>query len=534
VDQILDMMIAAGEGLAAEHAAGLVHRDIKPENVLIGADGRARVGDFGLARDLDSREEPARSSPSSERMHATGPLTQTGAVLGTPAYMAPEQFSGALVDARADQFSFCVTLWEALWSERPFAGATFEALHAALISGERKPPPDKPRVPARIHRALARGLEGHPDRRFPTMNALLTALRPARRRRRTIALLAGGLALTGVAGYLALAHTGRSAVSCDDAGDPLAKQIPRQLGDKIRALGVPELARRSDDAIGRFASSIATKSELVCRHGRINRDWTPELVARSEACIAIAVRIAQQVLAVDSLQREQIGELLRRAQTLPAASECIDPTYLEATPAVPSDPWQLAQLVDARADLRIALTEHEFHQWDRLQARIEHVAQSPAHGDPAIAAGLVILRGLVASDTDHVADAEKLLSDGYYAARAIDDDVLTRRAQQLDPARHAEAVADRRGPVVAADRPGGRGPALAPRQRARRPALPDRGTRRRCRRGCPDRDALRRARARSWRPAILSSPTCCWSSARSRCGAATSTKASSFTTRRSR
>src|SRR5262245_3497792 len=111
VREVVALLTAAGEGLAAAHDAGLVHRDIKPENVLVGADGRARVGDFGLARELDSADELAAAAPPSIEDLRT-PVTQTGAVMGTPAYMAPEQFAGAPVDARADQFAFCVTAWE--------------------------------------------------------------------------------------------------------------------------------------------------------------------------------------------------------------------------------------------------------------------------------------------------------------------------------------------------------------------------------------------------------------------------------------
>ena len=117
--EVLDVFIAAGRGLAAAHAAGVVHRDFKPQNVMIGRDGSVRVMDFGLAR-LD--EEPVESDPGVARGEASPlPLTvtKTGAVVGTPAYMAPEQFRREPLDARADQFSFCVALHEALYGQRP-------------------------------------------------------------------------------------------------------------------------------------------------------------------------------------------------------------------------------------------------------------------------------------------------------------------------------------------------------------------------------------------------------------------------------
>ncbi|HEY7372549.1 MAG TPA: protein kinase, partial [Polyangia bacterium] len=114
--EVLDVFVAAGRGLAAAHAAGVVHRDFKPQNVMVGRDGLVRVMDFGLAR---LAEEPADAAPGAddaleERPVTTTTVTKTGAVIGTLAYMAPEQFHRERIDARADQFSFCVALHEAI------------------------------------------------------------------------------------------------------------------------------------------------------------------------------------------------------------------------------------------------------------------------------------------------------------------------------------------------------------------------------------------------------------------------------------
>src|SRR5205814_3700317 len=121
VAEILQVLHAAGRGLAAAHAAGLVHRDFKPDNVLIGADGRVCVTDFGLARPVTMRE-PSSPSHDGDTEPWTLALTQAGTAVGTPAYMAPEQMRGDTADERADQFSFCVALFEALYGVRPFAG----------------------------------------------------------------------------------------------------------------------------------------------------------------------------------------------------------------------------------------------------------------------------------------------------------------------------------------------------------------------------------------------------------------------------
>lgn len=198
----VDVLIAAGRGLAAAHAAGIVHRDFKPENVIIGNDGRVCVLDFGLARaagdhvptEPGRRAAAAATSPepsetqdqvatvtiapsdhalSRERLEAH--LTGFGTVVGTPPYMAPEHHRGEAVTAASDQFSFCVTAWEALYGARPFSGQA-EALRAAKEEHRVHAPPRGTRVPARVRRLLQRGLSPHPGERHESMSELLSAL----------------------------------------------------------------------------------------------------------------------------------------------------------------------------------------------------------------------------------------------------------------------------------------------------------------------------------------------------------------------
>jgi hypothetical protein len=182
--EIVAMYVQAGRGLAAAHAAGLVHRDFKPENVLVGADGRARVGDFGLARARAAETEistaPAAMPPDSAASGSNNvlatPLTATGALAGTPAYMSPEQFHGSQVDAASDQFSFCAALYEALYARRPFAGETLPELVLAVTGGALRPPLADTSVPARLFEVLRRGLATDPNARWPNMDALLAEL----------------------------------------------------------------------------------------------------------------------------------------------------------------------------------------------------------------------------------------------------------------------------------------------------------------------------------------------------------------------
>src|SRR5262245_52939175 len=155
VRAITDVMCAAGRGLAAAHAAGVIHRDFKPDNVLVGDDGRVRVTDFGLAH-LSALEANLPASPAVTASGRAAPITLTasGALIGTPAYMAPEQLRGHVADERSDLFSFCVTFWEVLYGERPFAGSDVVDLHAAVSAGRARPPPEGRDVPGALHRAI--------------------------------------------------------------------------------------------------------------------------------------------------------------------------------------------------------------------------------------------------------------------------------------------------------------------------------------------------------------------------------------------
>ncbi len=203
--EILEVFAQAGQGLQAAHELGIVHRDFKPDNVLVGNQGRVRVVDFGLARaQQESLPLGATMPPASrEALLASADLTQTGAIMGTPAYMAPEQHLGQSTDARTDQFSFCVALYEAAYGERPFAGEHLIALAANVVQGAIRPAPASTSVPQRIRAVLLRELRPTPADRYPSMADLLAALiPPAKRANRLLALLALlVLVAVGAVGY---------------------------------------------------------------------------------------------------------------------------------------------------------------------------------------------------------------------------------------------------------------------------------------------------------------------------------------------
>jgi hypothetical protein len=215
--EVLEVFLQAGRGLAAAHAAGLVHRDFKPDNVLVGKDGHVRVTDFGLAR-LQAARDPElldsalrtalsrleNAGPASEcdRIQLGTSITRSGTWVGTPAYMAPEQMGGGVVDARTDVFSFCVALYEGLYRERPFVGDNIVALRAAVATNRVRAAPASD-VPPRLREVLLRGLRAAPAERYPTMLELLSAItavdEPPRRRLGVWATVAVATVALGVA-----------------------------------------------------------------------------------------------------------------------------------------------------------------------------------------------------------------------------------------------------------------------------------------------------------------------------------------------
>ncbi|MCA9715539.1 MAG: serine/threonine protein kinase, partial [Myxococcales bacterium] len=157
-EQVVKMFIETGKGLAAAHAAGLVHRDFKPDNVLVGDDGRPRVLDFGLVRAHGKEKVVTRSLPSLAESLKGLSVTMSGSLLGTPAYMSPEQHNAEEVEAASDQFSFCVALYEGIYGERPFRASTLLDLCEKVNAGEIDPPERSITAPLKLRQAIRRGL----------------------------------------------------------------------------------------------------------------------------------------------------------------------------------------------------------------------------------------------------------------------------------------------------------------------------------------------------------------------------------------
>lgn len=220
--EVLEVYRQAGLGLIAAHEANLVHRDFKPDNVLIGRDGRVRVTDFGIVGVSGGSRDVTLPDPNLPVDDASARLTATGAIVGTPAYMPPEQYKAGAADARADQFAFCVSLYEALFGVRPHEGDTIGSILYAVQSGTVRQVPTTD-VPEPIVEAVLRGLRPDPLQRHPSMHALLQALQPkARTPVWPIAVAGVAVLALGGAGYAFVASSGTAA---DDAPGPATEAV---------------------------------------------------------------------------------------------------------------------------------------------------------------------------------------------------------------------------------------------------------------------------------------------------------------------
>jgi hypothetical protein len=267
--EIVAAYVAAGRGLAAAHAVGLVHRDFKPSNVLRSHAAKIVVTDFGLSR--ATTDEPEMTAGGSTLDPGPTTKTVTGAVLGTPAYMAPEQWVGGTVGPASDQFAFCVALWEALAGTRPYTGDTLDELKAGAMRGPDGIGGDA--IPRSLRGILRRGLAKAPDARWPSMDRLLSALERALARRRRAIGFAAALAVGGIgSAALVLARPGAAPDCSPPAIDPdTAWSAPR----------ADAIARRDPESAKLLADDLAS-----WRRGRVRACQAPTPVRSPQlACL---------------------------------------------------------------------------------------------------------------------------------------------------------------------------------------------------------------------------------------------------------
>lgn len=476
--EILAKYVQAGQGLDAAHAAGIVHRDFKPGNAVIGDDGRVRVLDFGLARRGEAAgEEDDPPTPTDRAGAFDTPLTQTGAVMGTPAYMPPEQFRGGDVDHRSDQFSFCVALWEALFSERPFAGSTPSELMVAVSEGEIARP-KRTDVPATVRSVVERGLRPEPADRWPGMDELLAKLQaldvdPAliRRTRRRVAAFGVGTFVIVVGGFIGQRELERMrSEGCRrDATAEIEAIWNPEIRDSVRAAMVATdspIAEVTADhtlpRLDRHAEAWRDARGDACIDTVARREWSDADLERSRWCLER--RSTKLRALVESLAEADVGTLSRAvsaAAGLEPVAACRDREWLARMPAPPPAEARAA-VVEVQGELaRAGAAEATGRYASALSLSREALARASEQGDPSLVASAQLSEGDALVHTGDLPLARARLQDAYFGAVHVRDfavafsaaaslaDLVGVRQGEFDDgrlwARHAQSALDALG-----------------------------------------------------------------------------------------
>ena len=370
--------------------------------------GRVRVLDFGLSRAEPSGDvEPASSS---DVWH----VTAAGSLIGTPAYMSPEQHRRETADARSDQFAFCVSLWEALHGLRPFAGVTRQEIARNVTAGRMNEQARNNEVPPWISRILERGLAADPDQRWPSMDALLAALAndPRRTRKRWVASIVGIAGIAG-AGYGLAVYQGAQAQVCSRSADDLIgiwdDTRREELTRTLAAIDVPYAGRalaatvRHLDA---FAGGWIAAEQGSCeahRRGRLSSglfDRRMTCLRQRKAQLAATVEVLSQTT------RDNVANVVDTATGLQGVEACEDDARLLADVPLPAEPERAAAVEAARERLaRAQARERGGRYTEALALLTPMISEADALGYLPYMAEVHLLAGKLYTYTGQVAQA---------------------------------------------------------------------------------------------------------------------------------
>ncbi len=439
VAEILRVFVDAARGLSAAHVLGIVHRDFKPDNVLIGREGtdeRARVVDFGLARAGEStsvsslgRDAEAPSQPIAIDAQASDDaITRVGIVLGTPAYMAPEQHRGLPLSPATDQYAFCVAMFEALTGVRPFVADTSARLLRLKLRGVPAWPATARRIPAWLRRVVATGLQAEPAARHGSMDALVDALLrgPARARRRPLLGAAAGAA--AIAAVLAWPQP---PARCDAAARvaPLWSPARAQgLAAHFAATGVahaPDTWRRTAAALDRYSAAWQRAQQQLCsamaQADAAAGGDAAELDAHAQCLGQRLHALGEWIDVLETADAELVDRAVVATVALPRPEGCAD----APRPGTASDP-RLRERVDAidRALQRAHVLENAGRYTTAVETAEAALRQAAELTDPALQARAEYTMGSALEQVGEIERARDHLREALWRGSAVGDDVL--------------------------------------------------------------------------------------------------------------
>ena len=466
--EIRRVFLDAGRGLAAAHEVGVVHRDFKASNVLLTLDdgprgpiGRVCVTDFGLARSESTLELSAAASMgashgSDDALRASVDvpdveLTAQGKVVGTPAYMAPEQHQGRIPDHRADQYAFCITLFEAIWGRRPFDGSSAQELAAQKARGLRgRVPSPRVRVPLSVRRCIFRGLHPNPNHRHRNMHVLLAELERASKWRPLSVAVVAGMA-TGLAGIVAIQSSDPPQDPCHEGRDAIHSVWTPEVRDQLE-LEFSRASSRVGQAhfesaakhIDRFAVRWSSQYDDACRATWQRGEQSQARLRSRLSCLRHRVHGLDAVL---QLLQDPDPAIVRRATdivlSLPSVDDCSDPRRLPRVSATPPDPLDAARVDDARRRLTSSRTQLAAGRFDQALHELESLTQGLGPwADDGLRSEVTMALGRAQDDTgDHQTAVITFMQAAEFARRAADPRLEARAWMNLART-HGERLRD--------------------------------------------------------------------------------------------
>jgi hypothetical protein len=471
--EVLEVFRQAGEGLAAAHRAGIIHRDFKADNVLVDDSGHVSVTDFGVARFEGELPQPNGLDSDSPLS-----LTRTGAMVGTPAYMSPEQLRGEAADARSDVFGFCVALYEALYGAHPFPAKDLASLRTAIAEGRVQEPLSRHGVPAQVERAILRGLKVDPAQRFQSMDELLRALRITPPRRARLAVGAAALVLLAGAGLFGVRELEQRRIAACRIGDGRLQRIfddgrQQAVREAFTRSGSPsaDTAFRSmREALLAAVQAVADGRAAACAATLERGEASADLLDRRMQCLDERTQDASAL--VDALTRADataVEKAVTAVQQLGDPAACADRLRLLDASPLPRDPASRARISQVREEVAQVAALHRAGSYaEGLKRSADVVESARKSGYAPLEAEALFWRGRLLFDGNEQPKAPEALTQAAAAAALARRDDLAAQAESqlvytlgwaqkteeaLHWAEHARAIVARSGddPILLAE-----------------------------------------------------------------------------------
>ena len=448
--EIIEVLLAAGRGLQAAHLEGIVHRDFKPENLIVGDNGQVKVLDFGLARaqgfeNLTIDQSRPRSiidsqSGSGEQLLSQS-LTQVGSLIGTMAYMAPEHFRFQELDEKTDQFSYCITLFEALYGRRPFEGKTKAELEKNVTHGRMQIPVGND-VPDWIKNIALRGLSVAKNDRFPTMDQLLEELAvdpvALRQQRQKKQLMAGAIVAIALLPFLVWYLFVFESSLCSNAQEKLSGVWNIFTRGAVEKSFLKTEVAYAEDTLTRvlrlldvYSSRWKQSYQEACEATHVSGEQSFDMLDLRMGCLRNCLREFSAMTEVFAdADKTVVGRAVQAASAISDLSECSNLELLRAKTKITfmdEKTKQKSQVIKNRL-IKVEAVRKSGQYKKALTSGKQILEEAHKTKQPQLIAAVNLMVGRALVDLGRLDEASAALENAYYDADGSGDDLKALRA----------------------------------------------------------------------------------------------------------